>query len=121
MKLALERHAYAPELNRAHVIRHGRTVAKLPAPGCATIREARAALFQPLQPRRYVRATGERAAPWSGFDRSAAAAYPLAPGVMLRIVADARKALHDVGGVLLDGRVMPPNHVRIETRLTWSK
>ena len=45
MKLILERHRYAPELNSAHILRGGRVVAELPAPGCTSIREARAKLF----------------------------------------------------------------------------
>lgn len=44
-RIALERHAYAPELNRAHIIRKGRFVASLPCPGVTTIKEARAKLF----------------------------------------------------------------------------
>lgn len=43
VKFALERHLYAPELNRVHI---GPTA--LPAPGCRTIAEARKKLFAPL-------------------------------------------------------------------------
>lgn len=43
MKFALERHLYAPELNRAHI---GCTA--FPVPGCRTIAEARKKLFPPL-------------------------------------------------------------------------
>ena len=49
MKLILERHAYAPELNTAHILRKGRVVAELPAPGATSIKEARAKLFPRLQ------------------------------------------------------------------------
>lgn len=48
MKLILERHSYAPELNRAHILRHGKVVAEMRAPGCTSIREARAKLFPRL-------------------------------------------------------------------------
>lgn len=48
MKLILERHRYAPELNRAHILRHGKVVVEMPAPGCTSIREARAKLFPRL-------------------------------------------------------------------------
>jgi hypothetical protein len=43
--IALERHAYAPELNRAFIIRRGRVVAERPCPGATSIREARAMLW----------------------------------------------------------------------------
>lgn len=49
MKLILERHRYAPELNSAHILRHGKVVAELPAPGCTSIREARAKLFPRIE------------------------------------------------------------------------
>ena len=45
MKIILERHTYAPELNKAHILRKGRVVAALPAPGVTSIKEARAKLF----------------------------------------------------------------------------
>lgn len=44
-KIILERHAYAPELNKAHIVRQGRIVATLPAPRAETIAGARNQLF----------------------------------------------------------------------------
>ncbi|USN14356.1 hypothetical protein PAPPERLAPAPP_01200 [Brevundimonas phage vB_BpoS-Papperlapapp] len=52
MKLILERHAYAPELNTAHILRKGRVVAELPVPGATSIKEARAKLFPRIRPGR---------------------------------------------------------------------
>lgn len=46
MRIILERHAYAPELNKAYI---GKSRVCVPAPGCKTIREVRNALFAPLQ------------------------------------------------------------------------
>lgn len=46
MKIILERHAYAPELNRAYIGPNGACV---PAPGCASIRQVRQKLFAPLK------------------------------------------------------------------------
>lgn len=46
MQIILERHAYAPELNKAYI---GKSRVCVPAPGCKTIREVRKALFTPLQ------------------------------------------------------------------------
>lgn len=118
-KLILERHAFAPELNQAHILNRGRIVAALPAPDCRTIAEARRALFPRYVARRYVRAESYRAAPeWAGHNRARAAAYPLAPGVMCRIFRDSR-AMRDAGGKLLDGRHMPPSDVRLATSLVY--
>ncbi len=47
-KFALERHAYAPELNKVHLLRTGKT---LPAPGCRTIEQARQEVFPEPEPR----------------------------------------------------------------------
>ena len=49
MKLILERHAYAPELNTAHILRKGRVVAEISVPGATSIKEARAKLFPRLK------------------------------------------------------------------------
>lgn len=46
MKIILEIHHYAPELNKAYV---GPTKTRIPAPGCKTIAEVRARLFAPLK------------------------------------------------------------------------
>ncbi|UTC29824.1 hypothetical protein BAJUN_01940 [Bajunvirus bajun] len=46
--IILERHAYAPELNRAHILRKGRVVAQRPCPGALSIKEARAMLWPRL-------------------------------------------------------------------------
>ncbi|CAB5514245.1 hypothetical protein LMG26857_03303 [Achromobacter anxifer] len=46
MKIILERHTYAPELNCAYV---GPTRTKVKAPGCTSIRQVREKLFSPLK------------------------------------------------------------------------
>lgn len=46
MKIVLERHTYAPELNKAYI---GPSRVMIPAPGCATIAAVRKALFAPLK------------------------------------------------------------------------
>jgi hypothetical protein len=126
MRLALERHAYAPELNAAHIIRKGRVVAILPVPGARSIREARKALFPPYVARRYIKATKARPAPWDGLNRSVSAAYPLAPGVLAKAIADVRTCERQPGtlraesaAVLDDGRELPASRTLIETRLAY--
>lgn len=46
MKIILERHAYAPELNKAYI---GPTHTMIPAPGCTSIAHVRERLFSPLK------------------------------------------------------------------------
>lgn len=46
MRIILERHAYAPELNKAYV---GPSRVMMPAPGCTSIADVRRKLFAPLQ------------------------------------------------------------------------
>ena len=46
MQIILERHAYAPELNKAYI---GKNRVCVPAPGCKSIAEVRKALFTPLK------------------------------------------------------------------------
>lgn len=46
MRIVLERHHYAPELNKALIGPNGTVI---PAPGCTSIREVRQSLFSPLK------------------------------------------------------------------------
>lgn len=46
MKIILERHTYAPELNKAYI---GPSRVMVPAQGCASIAAVRKALFAPLK------------------------------------------------------------------------
>ena len=83
MKIIHERHAYAPELNKAHIVNDNRVICALPAPGCTTIREARAKLFAPAAPAKVVR----------GFRASGdpiAARIVIQPCFMTGLVAAAR-------------------------------
>jgi hypothetical protein len=48
MKIVLERHAYAPELNCAYL---GKAGTRIPAPGCTSIKDVRTQLFRPLAAR----------------------------------------------------------------------
>lgn len=120
MRIALERHAYAPELNRAHIIRKGRAVASFPAPGCQSIGAARAYCFPRYEARRIVAASYVRDGEFSGLNRTIRAAYPLEPNAMVRIACHAR-GLIDPGGALLDGRTLPPARLELHTRLAYVK
>lgn len=52
MKIVLERHRYAPELNAAYV---GPNQVRIAAPGCTTIKEVREKLFSPVKQGRYAK------------------------------------------------------------------
>lgn len=52
MKIILERHAFAPEMNKAHILRRVRgngwqTAGTISAPGCTSIADVRRAKFAP--------------------------------------------------------------------------
>lgn len=111
-RLALERHAFAPELNRAHVFGpSGRVVAVLPCPGCQSIKAARAALFRPVVPGLSATVRVERPAPWAGLNR----VY----GGRVQTRADALRFARNLaagrhaGGVLADGSTLPPAAFRL--------
>jgi hypothetical protein len=116
MKIALERHAYAPELNKAFIFHKGRRVATLPAAGLTTIRDVRKAYFAPRPAFRHAHVFSERSAPWQGLNRDRAGRVPFGPEGW-QAVKKAAALMLDKGGELLDGRTLPPSNVRIITRL----
>lgn len=120
MRIILERHAYAPELNKAHIMRKGHKVASFAAPHCQSIKEARALCFPQYVARRIVTAEYIRDGEFSCFNRTRRAAYPLQAGNMA-IIADHARRLIDMGGPLIDGRVIPPARLRLSTRLAYVK
>ena len=114
-RLILERHANAPELNRAHVLApSGRIAAVLSCPGCLTIRAARRALFPRPVPGVRAVVSFTRPAPWGGLNR----AY--GPGLVpcrADALAFARTlAPRHAGGVLLDGSTLPEPTRRVAFR-----
>jgi len=121
MKIGLERHAYAPELNKAIILnKRGDMVATVPAPGCTTIAQARAHCFPRYEARRVVTASYVRDGEFASLNRTIRAAYPLEPNTMVRIACHAR-GLVDKGGALNDGRILPPAKLQLNTRLAYVK
>lgn len=105
-RLILERHAHAPEMNRAHVLApDGRAVAVLAVPGCQSIREARARLFPQPAPGIVARVAYVRPAPWAGLNRAygGRVASRAAGLAYVRAALDARHK----GGPLSDGSALP--------------
>ena len=70
MKIVLERHAFAPELNKAHIYHRGKRIALLPAKSACTIKQARAALFAPVTPCIVATVTKEYQAPYEYLNRT---------------------------------------------------
>lgn len=69
MKIILESHRYAPELNRAYI---GPNRTMVPVPGCATVQAVRKHLFSPLKYKgRLVKLQSKNVPEFSSYDRSA--------------------------------------------------
>lgn len=105
----LERHAYAPELNRLHLT-NGLTV---PVPGCTTIAQARKAAWPRPSPGIVATITFTR----EGRTVQTYGGYILARASALLFARDLAKTRH-AGGRLLDGTDLPPATYRVTTRLT---
>lgn len=68
MQILLERHRYAPELNKAYV---GPNRVMVPAPGCTSIKEVREKIFAPLKRTgRYVRIHTRYPEPYDWLNRT---------------------------------------------------
>lgn len=69
MKIILESHRYAPELNRAYI---GPNRTMVPVPGCTTIQAVRRAMFAPLKYTGRLTTLQSRNVPdFQSYDRSA--------------------------------------------------
>ena len=117
MKLILERHAYAPELNLAHILRKGRIVASRKAPNCTTIRQCRKLLYARLAPAIVATVTSEyseREFHWlnrtfRGCVKSRIEAFEFAKTCRAK----------NAGSTLLDGSTLPAATVKVKTRLDY--
>jgi len=68
MKIILERHAYAPELNKAYI---GPGRVPMPAPGCTNIAQVRKIYFSPLKYKgRFVVLRSENAPGHEAYNRT---------------------------------------------------
>ena len=111
MKITLERHAYAPELNCAYI---GKSKIKIAAAGCASIKAVRTRLFAPCLPGLAAIITAKRMALAPGADKTLAG--------RVKSLADVRKGIdylraYSKGGVLLDGSILAPAVVTARIKL----
>lgn len=113
MKLKIETHKYAPELNRVYLIgKNSSSAAVLRAPSVTSIKEARAALFPKALPfRRVVTVESYYDDPrFSGLNRRHSGtvdSYEHLKNAIANIKA------RNPGGPLLDGSILPPVKVRV--------
>ena len=114
-RIILERHAHAPELTRARIVTRGGIVrGSLRAPGSASIKAARAALFAPMPARIVACVTVSYPPEWASLNRTYSGrvdsrrdALAFAQGMRER----------NKGGPLFDGRTLPPARVAVRTMI----
>lgn len=109
MKTILERHAYAPELNKI-IVKRSSGWHWIKAPGVQSVREWR----EQNKPRTGIYCTlrGVRDGEWSSLN-ACVAGFVSSRNDALRI-AKAFRARH-AGGLLLDGRILPDAHIIVKT------
>lgn len=113
MKLKIESHKYAPELNRVYLTgKNSSRAAVLRAPAVTSVNEARAALFpKPIPFRRVVTVEAYYNDPrFAGLNRRYSGvvdSYEHLKNVIANIKA------RNTGGPLLDGSILPPVNVRV--------
>lgn len=111
---AIERHAYAPELNRVY-IRTGGGFVECRAPGVRTTQEWRAKFKPHAAPMIWATVSTEYAdARFSHLNRTYSGRVD-ARRDALKFAASVRAK--NCGGILFDGSVMPPARVTVKTRL----
>lgn len=118
MKLIIERHEYAPELNKVFVFHKRRQVAVINAAGVRNISEARRLLFPQYVPAvvGYLEKTNTME---PALLNSKRAGLVDSRQQALQIARDWREK--SKGGPLVDGRVLPDSVVTVKTRLVWVK
>jgi len=111
MKTHIEKHTYAPELNRAHLMKHGRVLRDLAAPGCVGRADVlRFYRWHPLKSGVYARVKVEYPEPFASLSRMYQG-YTPSRADALAFKRELHKRHH--GGPLMDGRVLPDPRITI--------
>jgi len=116
MKIILERIACAPELNRAHIRpRRGAPWHTVRAPGCMSIREARAYLFAPVVPGIVATVRTEYPPEWARLNRTYSGRVPSRAAALQFAREKVRPGCS--GGPLLSGDYLPAARVVVSCRV----
>lgn len=115
MKMIIETHAHAPELNKILFVKHGETVAVKKAPGVTTIKEARAVYFQKVTPGRVATVSSAHDYPNYMWLNRQAQGRISSYTELLKFVARFRD--RHAGGKLLDGTMLPHPKITVKTKM----
>lgn len=104
--IVIERHVYAPELNRVHYVNSatGANVASVPAPGVTSVKEWRSLISKSSGPRHFVRIAARYPAQWASLDRVVSGCVSSYQAARLAIAEMRRRT---AGGPLLSGETLP--------------
>lgn len=114
MKLSIETHKYAPELNKILFVRDRRVVSSLSAPGVTSIRQAREKFLKPQSFARVATVTTHYPEKWERLNRTHKG--------LIRSYADLLDFKNYVrnrttGGMLLSGEVLPDADIKIKIKM----
>lgn len=116
MKIAIEVHHYAPELNKVFVTDNkGNHKATIPAPGVTSIRAAREKFFQPVKPGKVARLTATYRDPqYSWLDSNRAGRFNNYADLM-QVLKQFKAGKQ--GGPLLDGTTLETPKIKVKISL----
>lgn len=116
MKIAIEVHNYAPELNKVHFLdKQGNQISYVSAPGITSIRAARENMFNPVKPGKVARVTATYADPqYSWLDSVRCGRFN--SYAELSIFLKQFKAGKQ-GGPLLDGTTLETPKIKVKISL----
>lgn len=115
MKMVIETHAFAPELNKILFVKHGETVAVKKAPGVTSIKEARAVYFQKATPGRVATVSSAHDNPNHKWLNRQAQGRISSYAELLKFVTSFRD--RHAGGELLDGTLLPHPKISVKTKM----
>lgn len=111
MKLAIETHKFAPELNKVLFIRNQRVIASLRAPNVTTVRQARETLLKPQQFVRVATVSTVYPEKWKELNRTYKGRIrSYAELIDFKRMIEGRTCL----GELLSGEVLPAANITVK-------
>lgn len=114
MEMIIEKHTFAPELNKILFVKHGVVVATKKSPGVTSIRQARDIYFSKVQPGRVATVSTVYPKPFEHLNRTQRGRVSSFSEVS-RFLENRRE--YAAGGPLLDGTMLPPGKVSAKTKM----